>query len=239
VLLAFSLAWTLTAFPVYPAAWTLPLTALVALLSWRAPRTAMIAGSALCLPAFWNVAQAGALIYAVLITVWLRGGRRWGLRTAAPLLAGPLALIGIGPAVVLLAATAPTPRRRAAEAAAAGLIAIVWGGLLPAAATRAVPGADNPVVYLQALASSPATVMVWIGIVAFAVLLPSAWASPGPRRMQALALWGLGFALATAGLPAALASHPEALAPAAAAAALVAILPAASALAAPRFRLAR
>ncbi|MDX6594506.1 MAG: eukaryotic-like serine/threonine-protein kinase [Gaiellales bacterium] len=239
VLLSFSLAWTLTAFPVYPAAWTLPLTALVALLAWRAPRAGMIVAAAVCLPAFWNVAQAGALIYAILVTVWLRAGRRWGLRTAVPLIAGPLALIGIGPAAVLLAATAPTPRRRAAEAAAAGLIAIVWGGLLPASAKNALPGAENPTVYLQAVVASPATLMVWAGIVAFAILLPSAWASRGPRRMQALALWGLGFALATAALPAALAAHPEALAPAAGAAALVAILPAASALAAPRFRLAR
>ena len=37
----------------------------------------------------------------------------------------PLTLLGIGPAMVLLAATAPTPRRRAAEAAAGGLVAIV------------------------------------------------------------------------------------------------------------------
>jgi len=77
------------------------------------------------------------------------------------------------------------------------------------------------------------------GIVGFALLLPHAWSAEGPRRMQALAVWGMGFALVTAGFPAALAAHPEALAPAVGAAALVAILPAASALAAPRFRLAR
>ena len=46
-------------------------------------------------------------------------------------------------------------------------------------------------------------------------------------------------ALVAAGMPAALASHPGALAPAVGAAALVAILPAASAVAAPRFRLGR
>jgi hypothetical protein len=57
--------------------------------------------------------------------------------------------------------------------------------------------------------------------------------------VQALALWGLGFALATVALPTAIASHPEALVPAAGTAALVAILPAASALAAPRLRLGR
>jgi hypothetical protein len=239
LLVAFSMAWTLTAFPVYPAAWTLPLTAVVGLLTWRSQRAGMVAAAALCIPAFWNVAQAGGLLYAAIAALWLRAGRRWGLRTAAPLVAGPLALIGIGPAAVLLAATAPTPRRRAAEGLAAGLVAIVWGSLIPASATAGVAGADNPAVYLKVLAASPATLIVWAGIVAFALLLPMAWSAQGPRRVQALTLWGLGFALATAGLPAALAAHPEAVVPAAATAALVAILPAASALAAPRFRLAR
>jgi drug/metabolite transporter (DMT)-like permease len=70
-------------------------------------------------------------------------------------------------------------------------------------------------------------------------MLPVAWGRAGSRRMQALALWGLGFAFATVALPATLTSHPEAIAPAAVAAALVAILPAASALAAPRIRLGR
>ena len=76
-------------------------------------------------------------------------------------------------------------------------------------------------------------------VVFFSVLLPVAWGHEGPRRVQALALWGIGFALFTVGLPAAIAHHPEALAPAAAAAVLVAILPAASAVAAPRIRLGR
>ena len=239
LLLACSLAFMLTAFPVYPAAWTLPLVGLVALLAWRSPWTATAAAAALCLPAFWNYSQAAALVYAPLAVLWLRAGRKWGSRMLLPLTAIPLTLAGIGPAVVLLAATAPTPRRRAAEGAAGGLLAIVTGSLLTQQAARALPGADSPAVYLRALAESPATLLVWAGVVGFSVLLPLAWRNPGPRRMQALTLWGLGFALVTVGLPAAVASHPEALAPAAGAAALVAILPAASALAAPRIRLGR
>jgi drug/metabolite transporter (DMT)-like permease len=140
---------------------------------------------------------------------------------------------------VLVAATAGTMRRRAAEAAAGGLVAVVTGPLISHHAAAALPGASNPVVYLRALAASPSTVLVWLSIVAFSVLLPLAWRHEGPRRVQALSLWGVGFALVTAGLPAVLAHHPEALAPAAGAAALVAILPAASAVAAPRIRLGR
>jgi len=150
--------------------------------------------------------------------------------------AAPLAVLGIGPAIVLLAATAPAPRRRAAEATAGGLIAIVWGGMISRHAAATLRGADSPLVYVTALLHSPATLLVWLGMIGFALMLPVAWGRAGSRRMQALTLWGLGFALATVALPAALTSHPEAVAPAAAAAALVAILPAASALAAPRIR---
>jgi hypothetical protein len=238
-LLATSLVLALTAFPVYPSAWTLPLAGLIALLAWRWPFVAAAAGCALCLPAFWNHSQAGALLYAPLVVTWLRAGRKWGARMTAPLVAAPLALLGIGPAIVLLAATAPTPRRRAAEATAGGLIAIVWGGMISHRAAAGLAGANDPLDYLRALGQSPATLLVWLGMVGFALMLPLAWSRRGSRRVQALALWGLGFALATVALPAAIASHPEALVPAAGTAALVAILPAASALAAPRLRLGR
>jgi eukaryotic-like serine/threonine-protein kinase len=234
-----SLGVMLILFPVYPPSWTLPLAAVVALLAWRRPAVAAGAAAALMVPAFWNYSQAGALVYAPLAAAWIAAGRRAGPRLLVPLTAIPLTLVGIGPAVVLVAATAGTMRRRAAEAAAGGLVAIVTGPLISHEAARTLPGADDPLVYLRALAASPATVMVWAAIVGFSVLLPIAWRYHGPRRVQALSLWGVGFALVTAGLPAALAHHPEALAPAAGAAALVAILPAASAVAAPRIRLGR
>ena len=238
-MLSLSLVYMLTAFPVYPQAWTLPLAAVVAALYWRWPVVATSVAAALCLPAFWNYSQAAALIYAPLAAIWIRAGRKGGARMLVPLTAIPLTVLGIGPAVVLVAATAPTPRRRAAEAAAGGLVAIVTAPLIAARATQGLPSANSPLVYLTALERSPATVLVWLGVIGFSVLLPVAWAQAGGRRVQALALWGIGFALVAAGLPAALASHPGALAPAVGAAALVAILPAASAVAAPRFRLGR
>jgi len=237
-LIGISLIVTLTSFPVYPSSWTIPLAVMVAALAWRWPLAAAGIGCACCLPAFWNHSQAGALVYAPLVVIWMRAGRKWGARMVVPLAAIPLALLGIGPAIVLLAATAPTPRRRAAEAAAGGLVAIVMGGMISNRAAGTLAGADDPLLYLRAMADSPATLLVATGMIGFALMLPVAWARAGSRRMQALALWGLGFALATAALPAAITAHPEAVAPAAAAA-LVAILPAASALAAPRLRLGR
>src|SRR6185312_2855658 len=151
-MLSLSLVYMLTAFPVYPQAWTLPLAAVVAALYWRWPVVATSVAAALCLPAFWNYSQAAALIYA------------------------PLTALGIGPAVVLVAATAPTPRRRAAEAAAGGLVAIVTAPLIAARATQGLPSANSPLVYLTALERSPATVVVWLAVIGFSVLLPVAWA---------------------------------------------------------------
>ncbi len=238
-LTALTLMLVLTSFPVYPPSWTLPLAVIGAAMAWKWPTAALAAGCLICLPAFWNHSLAGALLYAPLVVIWIRAGRKWGSRMLVPLVAAPLAVIGIGPAIVLLAATAPTPRRRAAEAAAGGLVAIVWGGMITHQAARTLAGADSPLAYATALLHSPATLLVWAGMVGFALMLPIAWGRAGSRRMQALALWGLGFAFATVALPATISSHPEAIAPAAAAAALVAILPAAWALAAPRIRLGR
>ena len=106
-MLSLSLVYMLTAFPVYPQAWTLPLAAVVAALYWRWPVVATSVAAALCLPAFWNYSQAAALIYAPLAAIWIRAGRKWGARMLVPLTAIPLTLLGIGPAVVLVAATAP------------------------------------------------------------------------------------------------------------------------------------
>ncbi len=238
-LLSLSLVYMLSAFPVYPQAWTLPLAAIVAAVSWRKPVAAATIAAALMVPAFWNYSQAAGILYALLAAAWLWAGRRWGLRLLVPLTAIPLTVAGIGPAVVLIAARAPTAPRRAAEAAAAWLVAIVTGGFLVAGASQHLPGANDPLVYAGALLHAPTTLLIWAAVTAFSVLLPLARAGAGSRRVQALALWGVGFALVTVALPATLAQHPGALAPAAGAAALVAILPAAAAVAAPRIRTGR
>ena len=235
VLLGFALAHTLTAFPVYPASWTLPLAIVIAALAWRSPLTGAVSAALLCLPAFWNYSEGGAVVYAVAVGVWLATSRRSGARMLTPLLAGPMALVGLAPLYVLIAATAPNTRRRAAEAVAGGLIATLWAGVLPARATAGLPATNDPLAYAHALAASPVLLGALGAQAAFAVLLPIAWHThPNTRRMQALAIWGLGFALCALALPT-LAGGQAGAVPAATAAAFVAgIIPAAWALAAPR-----
>ena len=235
LLAGLGLAWLLTAFPVYPVAWTLPLAALAGVLAWRRPVAAAWIAAALAIPAFWNYAEAAGLAWIVLAAAWIRAGtlRPAGWRLFAPVLAVPLALAGIGPAFVLVAATAPSWRRRAGEAAAGATVAAVCGGWLPHHAVRALPGATSPAAYAAALAHAPQAMAVGAAMVAAALLLPPAWRLRGGRRVQAVAMWGIGFGLAAAGLPPLLAAGSAAPA-GVVAVGLVAILPAFWALAGPR-----
>ena len=227
--------WTLVAFPVYPASWTLPLATLVGCLAYRRPTTAAMVGGALCVPAFWNFAEAAGLVWLGLWTAWVRGGREWQApRFLAPLAAVPLGLLGLGPAFVLVAATAPTARRRAAEAAAGAVVGAVAGGWLPHHAARVLPAATSPAAYADAVARAPAVAAIGAAMVVAAVILPAAWRLEHGRRTQALVLWGIAFGLAVAGAPHVLGNRPGAAPGAAVAATLVAILPVAWALAGPR-----
>ena len=151
-------------------------------------------------------------------------------RQLAPLWAGPLALIGFGPAFVFVAATAPTRGRRALEAVAGAVVAAVAGGRVGGRLTDALPGAASPLAYGRLLLHDPALVAAGAALLVFAVLL--ALARQSQRRTQALALWGLGFGLAAIGIPALLAHHPIGLG-AEVATGLTAIIPAAWAVARP------
>jgi hypothetical protein len=239
VTVAVAAGWLLTAFPVYPPSWTLPLAVLLGVLAWRSPFAAMTAGAVLGLPAIWNFSQAGALIYAPLAIAWLRTGRAWGPRIAAPLAAAPLAMIGLGPAYVLVAAGARTPRRRLAEGFAGGLVVIVAGGFVPGAVRIPLAGAENPLAYLNAAGAAPAALGIWVAMTVFAPLMALALEQEPGRRGQALALWTIGFALVTVGLPQALEAQPGGLVPTAGAAVLVGILACVRALAGPRLSFGR
>jgi hypothetical protein len=235
LLLGFVLAHTLTAFPVYPASWTLPLAVVIAALAWRSPLTGAVTTALICLPAFWNYAEGGALVYALLVGAWLASSRRSGGRMLTPLLAGPLALIGLAPLYVLIAATAPTARRRAAEALAGGLVALLWAGSLPGQAAATLPATNDPLAYAHAAGAAPALLGVLGAQAVFAVLLPIAWNfQPDTRRAQALAIWGLGFVLCVLALPTLAGSQAGAVPAATAAAFAAGIIPAAWALAASR-----
>ena len=232
-LVAATAVWTLTAFPMYPPAWTLPIAGLLAVLAWRRPRAAAAAGALVAVPAFWNFAQAAGLLWIALAAAWAwatprtAGGRR---RCLVPLWAGPLALIGLGPAFVFVAATAPTKARRAAEAAAGAVVAAICGGWAGPALSRALAGADSPLAYAHVIGRDPALAATAGAMVVFAVLLRPAWQAE--RRLQALTLWGLGFGLAVAGIPQLLQGGGSGVA-AGVAAVVTAIIPAAWAVAGP------
>ncbi|MGN6378118.1 MAG: serine/threonine-protein kinase [Gaiellales bacterium] len=240
ILCAGMLVWGLGAFPVYPPAWTLPLAVVVAALAWWRPAAGLALGSALMVPAFWNHAEAAGLAWMALAAAWIWVSRRWpGPRCLSPLAAGPLAVVGLGPAYVLVAASAPTARRRALEGAAGGVVTVVAGGLMTGPAVLGIAGASSPGVLVTALAHSPQAVAVVAAMSGFATLLPLAWQQLGNRRVQATALWGVGFGLAAAALPHMIASRPAGWAPATVAVTLAAIIPAAWALASPRLQYGR
>ena len=231
LLAGLAVAFTLTAFPMYPPAWTIPLAVLLGALAWRRPLAAAIAGAGVAVPAFWNFAEAAGLLWIGLAAVWIWTSRHnSGRRCLTPLAAVPLGLVGMGTAIVLVAATAPTRARRAAEAGAGAIIAAVCGGWATAAASASVAGANSPVAYLHVIARDPALAATGLAMVAFAVLLPFAWWAE--RRAQAVALWGVGFGLAAVGIPHLLAGGGGGLG-AGIAAVLTAIIPAVWAVAGP------
>jgi len=236
VLAAVATAWALVAFPVYPSSWSLPLAVIAGALAYRRPVAAVSFAGLVCIPAFWNYAQAAGLVWAGLCAAWIWAGRRWGgtSRLLVPLAAIPLGLAGLGPAYVLVAATAPTGRRRAAEAAAGAIVAAVTGGWLPHHAAKVLPAASSPMTYATALGRAPEVIAIAAAMVAAAVLLPVAWRLDDSRRVQAVVLWGIAFGLAVAGAPHVLGDRAGAAPGAAVAATLVGILAVAWALAGPR-----
>jgi hypothetical protein len=231
LLAGLALGFTLTAFPMYPPAWTIPLAVLLGALAWRRPFAALVAGAIVAVPVFWNFAEAAGLVWIGLAAAWIWASRRTpGRRCLAPLAAVPLGLIGMGTAIVLVAATAPTRGRRAAEAAAGTIVAAVCGGWAGDRLSAGLAGANSPFAYLQVIDRDPALAAACAAMVAFAVLLPFAWWAE--RRTQATALWGLGFALTAIGIPQLLAGGSAALG-AEIAAVVTAIIPAVWAVAGP------
>ncbi|MGH3073834.1 MAG: serine/threonine-protein kinase, partial [Gaiellales bacterium] len=93
LLSALAVAWVLVAFPVYPASWSLPLAALTGFLAYRSPVAAVSFAGLICIPAFWNYAEAAGIVWAGLCGTWIWAGTRWGgtSRLLAPLAAIPLA----------------------------------------------------------------------------------------------------------------------------------------------------
>jgi apolipoprotein N-acyltransferase len=116
---------------------------------------------------------------------------------------------------------------------------LVAGNGLTHHAVRHVAGANQPLVLIEALAQAPQAIATIAAMVVFAVLLAPAWHHRDDHRLQGVILWGMGFALAVAGLPQLVADGPHTWVPAAVAAMVAAIIPAAWALASPRLSMSR
>jgi hypothetical protein len=202
VLAAAFAAGTTVELPFFPHSWTLPLALLAGAAAGLRPRLGLAA--ALAVPVFplGNVSLGLALLYAAFAVAWLvlswrepEGGLLFAL---GPALA-PLAALGLVP---LAASTLRAGPRRAAQAAAAVLVAALSGGLrhatLPLAGGRpplglGIAGANDPLdvagTLARALAAHPTLLVEAAGFAAVAFVLPHA---------QARGRWGA--AVAGAGL---------------------------------------
>jgi hypothetical protein len=193
-------AWAAATLPFYPAGAAAPLAAGVGALALASPR----AGTALALAVGFfplaNVSIGLALLYAALAVGWLAftwdDERAMLLLAAGPLLA-PLGALGLMP---LVAQAARGAVRRAAQTAAAVLLAAIVAGLehqpLPFGEGRAplglgITGSRRPAAVGEALwavlQAHPALIAEALVLAAAAVLLPRA-RGPWPAALYAAGL---------------------------------------------------
>ena len=168
------------------------------------PLAAVSFAGLVCIPAFWNYAEAAGLVWAGLCAAWIWAGTHWGgsSRLLAPLAGHPAGLAGLGPAFVLIAATAPTaapqssPKRPRAQC-----IALTAGGLVPAAAARAFP-VPRPAGVPPGAGRAPEAIACRRRHDRVrGVLLAVAWNGRRAAARQAVAVWGIGFGLAMIAVP--------------------------------------
>ncbi len=176
--------WTLTAFPMYPPAWTLPIAAMLAALAWRRPHAAAIAGAVLAVPAFWNFAQAAGLVWIVLAAAWAwttphTGGGRQTLPGAA--LGRTAGADRAGPGVRHRRRDGAHQRRGAPRGGRrrrgrSDLRRLGRTG----AVSLALAGANSPLAYAHVVGRDPALAATAAAMVLFAVLLAPGLASGAP-----------------------------------------------------------
>jgi hypothetical protein len=124
-----SAGWVAAELPFYPAGWPLGLAALGAALGFTAPRAGLAFALAAAFFPLANISLGLAVVYAVLAAGWAALNWR-DARAGLLLAAGPLLMPVAGLALLPLAAQAARGRaRRAAQAAAAVLLAAVVAGL--------------------------------------------------------------------------------------------------------------
>jgi hypothetical protein len=206
-------AMTTVELPFFPHGWTVGLALLAGAAAFFRERLGLAVALAVPVLPLGNVSAGLALLYAALAAVWLalswREARTGLLFALGPLLA-PLAALGLFP---LAASTVRAPFRRAAQAAAAVLAAVLAAGLrhvpLPLTGAAAplgagVAGARGPLDVAGSLARAAALhpgLLVEAGaLAAVAVALPYA---RGRGRWGAALLGGAMLVLTLVPVPAA------------------------------------
>lgn len=122
-------AWVAWALPFYPAGWPLGLTIAAAAVGLALPRAAL--AFAFCVSFFplWNISLGLAILFGVLGAAWVAltwSDPRGNLALVAGPLLGPVGALALLP---LAAQLARGPARRAVQAAAGALLAVIVAGL--------------------------------------------------------------------------------------------------------------
>ena len=122
-------AWVAWMLPFYPEAWPLGLTIAAAATGLAFPRAALAFAFAVSFFPLWNISLGLALLFAVLGTAWVAltwTDPRGNLALVAGPLLGPVAALAFLP---LAAQLARGPARRAVQAAAGALLAVLVAAL--------------------------------------------------------------------------------------------------------------
>ncbi len=194
-LAALTAGWAATALPFYPAHWALLLALLAAGATACRPRAGLAIALAVPILPLGNLSLGLALIYGGVALAWFTlswAEPRSGLYFALGPLAGPLGALGLVPLATL---GLRSPVRRAAQAAAAVLVAALAAGLrgTPLPFTHAMPplglgiaGSESPgavaTALWQALLGHPALGIETAALAGAAALLPFA---------RTRGLWGI------------------------------------------------
>ncbi len=177
--------WVAAMLPFYPAGWPLGLTIATAAIGLAWPRAALAVAFAVTFFPLWNISLGLALVFAALGAAWIAmtwTDPRGNLALLAGPLLGPIAALALLP---LAAQFARGPARRAVQAAAGTLLAVLIAGLrhdkLPfdgsipprglGIGSASGPGAVG-FALLRALEAHPVIIEQAAVLAAFAVALP-------------------------------------------------------------------
>jgi Protein kinase domain len=166
--------WVTWLLPFYPAGWPLGLTIATAATGLAVPRAALAVAFAVTFFPLWNISLGLAIVFAVLGAAWVAmtwTDPRGNIALVAGPLLGPVGALALLP---LAAQFARGPARRAVQAAAGVLLAVVVAGLR--GQTLPIDGTKPPLGLGIGAASRPSAVAwsLWQTLAAHPVILTEA-----------------------------------------------------------------